>query len=29
VPGGSYTPATLIGPELVSRLPGSGRLQIA
>src|SRR3979490_2409691 len=28
-PGGSYTPATLIGPDLVARLPGSGPMQIA
>jgi short subunit dehydrogenase-like uncharacterized protein len=29
MPGGTYTPATLIGPDLVSRLPGSGPIQIA
>ena len=29
VPGGAYTPATLIGPDLVTRLPGSGPMQIA
>jgi short subunit dehydrogenase-like uncharacterized protein len=29
VPGGVYTPAKLIGPDLVTRLPGSGPLQIA
>jgi short subunit dehydrogenase-like uncharacterized protein len=29
LPGGTYTPATLIGPDLVSRLPDSGPLQIA
>ena len=29
VPGGAYTPATLIGPDLVARLPGSGPMQIA
>ena len=29
MPGGTYTPATLIGPDLVSRLPGSGPMQIA
>ena len=28
VPGGTYTPATLIGPDLVTRLPGSGPMQI-
>ena len=28
-PGGVYTPAKLIGPDLVTRLPGSGPLQIA
>ena len=27
-PGGIYTPATLIGPDLVTRLPGSGPIQI-
>lgn len=27
--GGAYTPARLIGPELVSRLPGSGQMQIS
>jgi short subunit dehydrogenase-like uncharacterized protein len=29
MPGGTYTPATLIGPDLVTRLPGSGSMQIA
>jgi short subunit dehydrogenase-like uncharacterized protein len=29
IPGGAYTPATLIGPDLVMRLPGSGAMQIA
>ncbi len=29
MPGGTYTPATLIGPDLVTRLPGSGPMQIA
>ena len=29
VPGGAYTPAKLIGPDLVTRLPGSGPLQIS
>jgi hypothetical protein len=29
VPGGAYTPAKLIGPDLVTHLPGSGALQIA
>jgi short subunit dehydrogenase-like uncharacterized protein len=29
VPGGAYTPAKLIGPDLVTRLPGSGPMQIA
>ena len=29
MPGGTYTPATLIGPDLVMRLPGSGPMQIA
>jgi short subunit dehydrogenase-like uncharacterized protein len=29
VPGGTYTPAKLIGPDLVTRLPGSGTMQIA
>jgi short subunit dehydrogenase-like uncharacterized protein len=29
VSGGAYTPAKLIGPDLVTRLPGSGPLQIA
>lgn len=29
VPGGTYTPAKLIGPDLVTRLPGSGPIQIA
>jgi short subunit dehydrogenase-like uncharacterized protein len=28
VPGGAYTPAKLIGPDLITRLPGSGPLQI-
>jgi short subunit dehydrogenase-like uncharacterized protein len=28
VPGGTYTPAKLIGADLVTRLPGSGPLQI-
>ena len=28
IPGGAYTPATLIGPDLVTRLPGSGPMQI-
>jgi short subunit dehydrogenase-like uncharacterized protein len=28
VPGGAYTPAKLVGPDLVTRLPGSGPLQI-
>ncbi len=28
VPGGAYTPAKLIGPDLITRLPGSGHLQI-
>ena len=28
VPGGAYTPAKLIGPDLVTRLPGSGALQV-
>jgi short subunit dehydrogenase-like uncharacterized protein len=28
VPGGACTPAKLIGPDLVTRLPGSGPLQI-
>jgi short subunit dehydrogenase-like uncharacterized protein len=28
VPGGAYTPAKLIGPDLVIRLPGSGPMQI-
>ena len=29
VPGGTCTPAKLIGPDLVTRLPGSGPIQIA
>lgn len=29
VPGGFYTPAKLIGADLVARLPGSGPMQIA
>jgi short subunit dehydrogenase-like uncharacterized protein len=29
VPGGAYTPAKLSGPDLVTRLPGSGPLLIA
>ena len=29
MPGGAYTPATLIGPDLVTCLPGSGPMQIA
>ena len=29
MPGGTYTPATLIGPDLLTRLPGSGPMQIA
>ena len=29
MPGGTYTPAALIGPDLVMRLPGSGPMQIA
>src|SRR5262245_24878981 len=29
MPGGTYTPATLIGPDLVMRLPGSEPMQIA
>ena len=29
MPGGTHTPATLIGPDLVTRLPGSGPMQIA
>ena len=29
VPGGAYTPAKLVGPDLVTRLPGSGPLQVA
>jgi short subunit dehydrogenase-like uncharacterized protein len=28
VPGGAYTPARLVGPDLVTRLPGSGPLQV-
>jgi short subunit dehydrogenase-like uncharacterized protein len=28
VPGGTYTPARLIGPDLVTRLPGSGPLEM-
>lgn len=27
--GGMYTPAKLVGPDLVVRLPGSGPMQIA
>jgi short subunit dehydrogenase-like uncharacterized protein len=27
--GGAYTPAKLIGPDLFTRLPGSGPMQIA
>jgi short subunit dehydrogenase-like uncharacterized protein len=29
VEGGYYTPATLIGPELVEQLPGSGKIHIS
>ena len=29
VTGGAYTTARLIGPDLVTRLPGSGPMQIA
>ena len=29
VPGGAYTPAKLMGADLVTRLPGSGLMQIA
>src|SRR5262245_15382378 len=29
VPGGAYTPAKMIGADLVTRLPGSGPMQIA
>jgi short subunit dehydrogenase-like uncharacterized protein len=29
LPGGTYTPAELIGPDLVTRLPGSGPMRIA
>lgn len=29
VPGGAYTPSKLVGADLVTRLPGSGPLQIA
>jgi len=29
VPGGVYTPAKLVGPDLVTRLPGSGPIQMA
>jgi short subunit dehydrogenase-like uncharacterized protein len=29
VPGGTCTPTKLIGPDLVTRLPGSGPIQIA
>jgi short subunit dehydrogenase-like uncharacterized protein len=29
MPGGTFTPAKLIGPDLVTRLPGSGPMQIA
>jgi short subunit dehydrogenase-like uncharacterized protein len=28
VPGGAYTPARLVGPDLVTRLPGSGALRL-
>jgi short subunit dehydrogenase-like uncharacterized protein len=28
VPGGAFTPARLVGPELVTRLPGSGPLRV-
>jgi len=28
VPGGVYTPAKLVGPDLVTRLPGSGPIQM-
>lgn len=28
VTGGYYTPSTLVGPELVEQLPGSGKIQI-
>jgi short subunit dehydrogenase-like uncharacterized protein len=28
-PGGAYTPSKLVGPDLVSRLPESGQLQIS
>jgi short subunit dehydrogenase-like uncharacterized protein len=28
LPGGAYTPAKLLGPDLVTRLPGSGPMQI-
>ena len=28
VQGGAYTPARLVGPELVTRLPGSGPLRL-
>ena len=28
VPGGAYTPAKLLGPDLVTRLPDSGPMQI-
>jgi short subunit dehydrogenase-like uncharacterized protein len=28
VTGGAYTPAKLLGPDLVTRLPGSGPMQI-
>ncbi|HYD95878.1 MAG TPA: saccharopine dehydrogenase NADP-binding domain-containing protein [Noviherbaspirillum sp.] len=28
VPGGAYTPAKLLGPDLVERLPGSGKLEL-
>jgi len=29
VPGGAYTPSKLVDPDLVTRLPGSGPMQIA
>jgi len=29
VPGGAYTPSKLVGPDLVTRLPGSGPMHIA
>jgi short subunit dehydrogenase-like uncharacterized protein len=28
-PSGAYTPAKLVGPDLVTHLPGSGPLQVA